>query len=157
MRKVLTGLFLLIFAYSNGQIINDWYDSTSFHGGVNIGSNLTIPTNASSGYVLTSDADGLATWQHLPTSFIYMFSEDTSTISGYYQAVELPSFAEGNLKTKATAGVSTTPTLLEEFATAQLDAFTIPSGTIHFHIESQKTAGSNNYYLYFVRSFYTDS
>ena len=60
MRKLL--FLLLIPFYSNSQIINDWYDSTHFHGGVYFGSTLRIPANAGAGKVLTSDGIGRATW-----------------------------------------------------------------------------------------------
>jgi len=63
MRKILLGVFILFSAYSNAQIVNDWYDSTSFHGGVSVGSNLRIPSGAVNGYVLTTNGAGLATWQ----------------------------------------------------------------------------------------------
>ena len=57
-------IFLLLIPFlGNSQIINDWYDSTAFHGGVSVNSYLNIPTGASNGKVLTSDANGKATWQ----------------------------------------------------------------------------------------------
>jgi hypothetical protein len=63
MRKLLFLLLLISSQIVNSQIINDWYDSTSFHGGVYVGSTLRIPASAGSGKVLTSDGIGRATWQ----------------------------------------------------------------------------------------------
>ena len=47
MKKLIFLLLIPFFAQS--QIINDWYDSTAFHGGVSVNSYLKITTGASNG------------------------------------------------------------------------------------------------------------
>jgi hypothetical protein len=81
---------------------------------------------------------------------IYMFSGTDSDISGYESMPELSSFTAGSAATAAQT-VTTTPTLLEEFATASgVPSLTaIPVGMFTAHYEVQKSAGSNNYYTYF--------
>jgi hypothetical protein len=63
MKKLIFLLLIPFFAQS--QIINDWYDSTAFHGGVSVNSYLKIPTGAGIGKILTSDAMGNASWETL--------------------------------------------------------------------------------------------
>lgn len=102
MKKLIFLLLIPFFAQS--QIINDWYDSTLFHGGVKMNSNLTITKGAVNGYVLTSDNNGKATWQpstggsgvsYFDTLNNSIFAKDSTlnfgigTVNpvGYYQAI----------------------------------------------------------------------
>lgn len=80
---------------------------------------------------------------------IYMFTEDASDISGYYQAVEASLYTIGTLST-ASQTVTTSETLLEEFATnsGYPNTTIIPTGIITVHCDTQKTSGTNNYYIY---------
>lgn len=101
--------------------------------------------------------DGVTAWNDLPYAVgisilnsTYMLTGINSDISGYKQAVSLNNFVAGGLHIDLVAGVSTTPTLLQEFATNSgfPNTTIIPSGNFSFHFETKKSAGSNNYYCY---------
>ena len=79
----------------------------------------------------------------------FVFSGTNSDISGYESMVSLSSYVPGALSTKAVVA-STSPTLLEEFATnvGFPNITRIPIGTVEFHYETTKAAGSNNYYSF---------
>ena len=93
------------------------------------------------------------TYLPVPTAGVltYMFSSVNSDIATYESMPSLSSYTIGALATKTTAGVSTTPTLLEVFATdiGFPNVTTIPIGLFTSHFETEKLAGSNNYYVYF--------
>ena len=78
-----------------------------------------------------------------------MMSAVNSDISGYESLPSLASYTAGSLTTVGQS-VTTTPTILEEFATdiGYPNITVIPAGTVHVHIETQKVAGANNYYTY---------
>ena len=63
MRKLTTILLLLISFSASSQIVNKFRDSTWFAKGVRFDSAIYLIKGASNGKVLTSDADGRATWQ----------------------------------------------------------------------------------------------
>lgn len=101
--------------------------------------------------------DGVTAWNSLPYAVgisilnsTYMLTGINSDISGYKQSVSLNNFVVGGLHIDLVAGVSTTPTLLQEFATNSgfPNTTIIPSGNFTFHFETKKSAGSNNYYCY---------
>lgn len=61
MRTKLTGLFLLVTLFSFGQIVKN--QEWKFEKKVTLDDSVRITTGATSGYVLTSDTRGIATWQ----------------------------------------------------------------------------------------------
>jgi hypothetical protein len=63
MRKLATILLLLITLSAQSQIVNKFRDSTWFAKGVRFDSAIYLIKGASNGKVLTSDANGRATWQ----------------------------------------------------------------------------------------------
>lgn len=82
-------------------------------------------------------------------SGVYMFSGTNSDITGYESAPYLPLYTAG-APASTPQTVTTSPTLLEEFATdlGYPNVLSIPIGLASFHYETQKSAGSNNYYTY---------
>jgi len=92
---------------------------------------------------------GSALPTYLVGAGIYMFSGTNSDIAGYESAPYLGLFTAG-APASASNTVTTTPTLLEEFATdlGYPNVTAIPIGLASFHYETQKSAGSNNYYSY---------
>lgn len=85
----------------------------------------------------------------LPSNSIYMFSGTNSDISGYKSMPLLANYTAGVLASTSQI-VTTTPTLIEEFATPSgyPNVTSIPSGIITVHFETEKVAGSNNYYSF---------
>jgi len=83
-------------------------------------------------------------------SEIFMLSGTNSDISGYESMPELSVYTSGALATVSQT-VTTSPTLLEEFATnvGYPNVTSIPVGLFTAHFETQKSAGSNNYFCYF--------
>ena len=81
---------------------------------------------------------------------ICIFSSADSDITGYEQMVRLVSFTAGSLTTKVT-NVSTTPTLMQSFATNTgfPNTTLIPAGLFTCYYQTEKQAGTNNYYTYF--------
>jgi len=81
---------------------------------------------------------------------VYMFANVASDIGTYYDAVSLPIYTAGAEGSISTVGVSTTPTLLGSFATelGYPGTTNVPIGIFHVHYETQKVAGSNNYYSF---------
>lgn len=106
--------------------------------------------------VLTQTGDGsissAPSWEIIPTSgtLTYMFANTASDISTYYKAVSLSTYSAGTIGDITTAGVSTTPTLLGNFATEVgfPNVTVIPTGGYEVHYDTEKVAGSNNYYTY---------
>lgn len=80
---------------------------------------------------------------------VFVFSGTNSDISGYESAPALEDYTAGSLASSAVS-VTTTPTLLEEFATPAggLGLTYLQVGLFTIHYEVQKSAGSNNYYTY---------
>ena len=103
--KKLIFLLLIPFLGNSQGIINDWYDSTAFHGGVSVNSYLNIPTGASNGKVLTSDANGKATWQIAGSgTFVDSIFQDGDSIkytlgSEEYAFYNLPTGGGGTVDT----------------------------------------------------------
>lgn len=87
---------------------------------------------------------------NLSSTQTYMFANTSSDISTYYDAVVVSDYTTGTLGDILTTGVSTTPTLLGVFATelGYPGITSIPVGTITVHYDTEKVAGSNNYYTY---------
>jgi len=79
----------------------------------------------------------------------YIFSRDASDISGYEQMPALTSYVVGAADT-ATVTATIAETLIQEFATNSgfPNTTLIPAGKFTVHYETQKAAGSNNYYSY---------
>ncbi len=82
--------------------------------------------------------------------YTYIFSNTNSDISGYKTAPSLPNYVAWALATTSQT-VTTTPTLLEEFATdlGFPNITAIPSGVTTVHFETQKASGGRFYYTYF--------
>lgn len=80
----------------------------------------------------------------------FVFSGTNSDIAGYESMPILSVYSAGSLATVSNT-VTTTPTLLEEFATnlGYPNITVLPSGLLTCHFETQKSAGSNNYYCHF--------
>jgi len=99
-----------------------------------------------------NDENGL--WENeypeITTNLTFMFTNVASDISTYLVAKDLPNYVIGAIQTITTVGVSTTPTLLATFATqtGYPNKTVIPVGIFHFHFETEKVAGANNYYCY---------
>ena len=93
------------------------------------------------------------TYVPVPTSgtLTYVLSSANSDIGGYESMPSLTDYTAGALASIVTVGVSTTPTLLGTFATdvGFPNVTIIPAGLFATHWETQKTAGSNNYYSYY--------
>lgn len=89
---------------------------------------------------------GSALSSYLIGSGVYMFSGTNSDITGYESAPYLGVYTPGAIAS-VTNTVTTTDTLLEEFATdlGYPNITAIPVGLASFHYETQKSAGSNNY------------
>jgi hypothetical protein len=79
----------------------------------------------------------------------YMYTDIASDIGGYYQAVSLPSYTVGAIGDIPTV-VTTSPTLMGAFATniGFPNITVIPAGLVSYHVDTEKVAGSNNYYIY---------
>ena len=107
--------------------------------------------------ILTQTGDGVNSsapqWLPYPTasSSIFMFTKDSSDISTYYQAVLLTLYSASTL-TSVTRSVTTSPTLLETFATNANfpNINNIAPGLFTVHYDIQKASGGNNYYSYAV-------
>lgn len=80
----------------------------------------------------------------------YMFSSTNSDISGYEEATSLTSYVAGAEANNGGTAASTTPAIMEEFATAigYPNLTLLPAGIITIHFETTKGAGANNYYCY---------
>lgn len=79
----------------------------------------------------------------------YVFSSVNSDIATYESMPSLPSYTAGALTTLPTV-VSTSATLMGVFATdvGFPNTTAIPAGTFTVHFDTDKVAGSNNYYCY---------
>lgn len=111
-----------------------------------------VPVGAD-GKVLTADStdpNGIS-WQNPASSsaLTYMFANIASDIATYYQAVSLSSYTIGTIG-DTSASCSTTPTIIGKFVTnlGFPNITVIPAGTISIHVDTEKVAGSNNYYVY---------
>jgi hypothetical protein len=97
---------------------------------------------------LTVGVLSATTYLNLPTnaSDAYIFSSNNSDISGYEQMVILPLFVPNAIASIVTT-VSTTPTLLANFATNlnYPNTTVIPSGVVTIHFETEKNTGGNGY------------
>lgn len=83
-------------------------------------------------------------------SNIYSFANLPSDILTYKQLISLPLYLFDILATKRT-NISTNPTLMETFATNSSfpNITSIPVGVFTCYYQTEKAAGSNNYYTYF--------
>lgn len=105
-------------------------------------------------------SDGCATWSSTELTSTgsscgaglqtYFFTASTSDIATYYVAKNIADYVVGTVQVIPTAGVSVTPTLLGTFATASNfpSLTSIPAGNWDVHYDTEKVAGSNNYYTY---------
>lgn len=111
----------------------------TLHTGTSI-NNLGIDSN---GFVVSATSQTYA-------SQTYMLFSDNSDLVGYKQAVSLPLYVTGVTSTIISA-VTTSPTLIAKFSTnsGYPGVTSIPAGQIVGHFETEKAAGSNNYYSYF--------
>ena len=80
----------------------------------------------------------------------FMFSATNSDISGYESAPSLNVFVAGAEANNGGTAASTTPAIMEEFATdvGYPNITLLPAGIITVHFETTKGAGANNYYCY---------
>lgn len=108
--------------------------------------------NQSLSKILTSDASGNATWQVSQGNGIltFMLYSGASDIATYNQMPSLSNYIAGTLTTSAYT-VTPAPTVIGNFATnvGFPNRTIIPVGSFLGHYETQKGAGSNNYYTYF--------
>lgn len=81
----------------------------------------------------------------------YVFSRDASDISGYEQMPALTSYTAGAADT-ATVAATTTPAIIQEFATNTgfPNTTLIPSGVFNVSYQVQKNSGSQSFYTYAV-------
>jgi len=112
-----------------------------------------IPSHTGSIAKVLTQVDGeVPTWEYpeITTNLTFMFTNVASDIATYLVAKDLPNYVIGAIQTITTVGVSTTPTLLATFATqtGYPNKTVIPVGIFHFHFETEKVAGANNYYCY---------
>jgi hypothetical protein len=85
----------------------------------------------------------------------YMLSATTSDISTYLEMNVLEKFTAGSLTTTTVTGVGTGGSLLVVFATplnSNRNKTSLHAGIYTCHYETEKGAGSNNYYTYFTLS-----
>lgn len=117
-----------------------------------LSASLTTLTGITVNGDLKSNTISATTYYNLPTYSLqtYLFISSASTISGYTQMIELSNFVSAATASQSQT-VTTTPTLLATFATnvGYPNITALPIGNITAHYETQKTAGSNNYYTYF--------
>lgn len=78
MRKIAVIIFVLVSISANAQIVNKFRDSTWFKSGVRFDSTLFFTKGAGSGKVLTSDANGRATWQTFSSAGVTQGALDDS-------------------------------------------------------------------------------
>jgi hypothetical protein len=99
----------------------------------------------------TGSVSAAPVWAELPTSAtsIFVFANIASDVATYYQAVALSSYSAAAVGTIATS-VNTSPTLMGSFVTniGYPNITVIPAGVFTCHYDTQKSAGSNNYYTY---------
>lgn len=101
----------------------------------------------------TGDGTNSSAPQWLPLSaagsLTFFLSGVASDIGGYYAAPSPSAFTPGVLASVSQT-VTTTPTLIVSFATptGYPNVTSIPAGPINVHWETQKSAGSNNYYSF---------
>lgn len=83
------------------------------------------------------------------TVLTYFLSGAASGIAGYEQLQSIAAFTPG-APASATIGASTTPAIIEEFATnvGYPNITKIPTGTLTFSYETDKDAGAVGYYTY---------
>lgn len=81
----------------------------------------------------------------------YVFSRNASDISGYEQMPALTSYTSGAADT-ATVAATTTPAIIQEFATNTgfPNTTLIPAGVFNVTYQTQKNSGSQSYYTYAV-------
>lgn len=81
----------------------------------------------------------------------YVFSRDASDIAGYEQMPALTSYTIGAADT-ATVAATTTPAIIQEFATNTgfPNTTLIPAGVFNVTYQTQKNSGSQSYYTYAV-------
>lgn len=81
----------------------------------------------------------------------YVFSRDASDIAGYEQMPALTSYTIGAADT-ATVAATTTPAIIQEFATNTgfPNTTLIPAGVFNVTYQTQKNSGSQSYYTYAI-------
>jgi hypothetical protein len=157
------------FIHSSGSTVIGNYSSILGGKGHRINANVTGSTILGGSFItgVTSDTvygvnfnarNGITgvtisatTYLNLPTTgtLTFMFISGASSISTYRQAVPLSQYISAGVSVSSTT-VTTTPTILGVFASnvGQPNLTVIPSGTFLVHYDTQKNAGSNNYYTY---------
>lgn len=110
-------------------------------------SDNTLEVTSSGSNIDLTAGSSLASY--LTASSIFMFSGTNSDIAGYESAPLLSLWTASTLQS-VTVSVSTTPTLIEEFATnLGYPNFTvIPIGLLAVHYELQKASGGQSYTSY---------
>lgn len=129
--------------YGNGANLTG-VAAGSFTGGT-----ITGPTTFTQG--LTATTISATTYLGLPSSanLTFMFDSSLAGISTYSAATSIDTYVVGALATKPVS-ISTTPTLMGEFITPALNITYLPPSVIVSHFETQKNAGSNNYYVNYL-------
>lgn len=111
------------------------------------GTKFNQPTGTTSQYL---KGDGSLGFFPTNSALSFLFSSVNSDIGDYESAPIISLFSNSGIASLS-ASVTTTPTLLATFATSlnYPNITVIPPGTILCHYETQKNAGSVNYYSYF--------
>ena len=101
MKRIFFFLTILSSLCADAQIVNRFRDSTNFYGSVRMDSIVRITKGAAAGRVLTSDANGTATWQN-PASDSIVFnngltrSGDTVKLGGTLDSNTIITFSPSN-------------------------------------------------------------
>jgi hypothetical protein len=111
------------------------------------GTKFDQPSGTTAQYI---KGDGTIGFFPTNSALSFLFSSVNSDIGGYESAPIISLFSTGAISSLSTS-VTTTPTLLGVFATNlnYPNITVIPPGTILCHYETQKNAGSVNYYSFF--------
>lgn len=110
--------------------------------------NITTTANISGQYIL---GDGTYMTGVLPGIQEYLFANAASSVSPYYQALDIASYTgTSNAVASTTITATTTPTLMQSFLTnvGFPNVPIIPVGKISIHFETQKSSGPQSYYAY---------
>ena len=124
-------------------------NNVSITGNIQAG-NLSAAGNVNAQYYF---GDGTYLTGIVPVIQSYLFTNDLSNVSPYYQAVPIDTYVAGNV-ISATTTVSTTATLIGEFLTNAgfPNTTSIPAGQLYSRYETQKTSGNRSYTTYFTVS-----
>jgi hypothetical protein len=122
-------------------------NNVSITGNIQAG-NLSAAGNVSAQYYF---GDGSYLTGVVPVIQEYLFTENVSAVTPYYQAVPIDTYVAGNT-VSATTTVGTTGTLIGEFLTNPgfPNTTSIPIGQVFARYETQKTSGNKFYATYFT-------